>query len=250
MQVESVDFGGDDADEAEADDDAEASAPPRGRIMDHLFRIPKNDGSGAWVFSREAAVEDISKVLQMRHEALSGSHCDILSHELLKKLVRQHFDDWVKDPQNADTVLKIQDLHKGVKSKIIRDLSSRHRTYCFERYGGREWMHLLFCFGRFDDKILEAVNKAGRERLQRLKEERAAQWNSEEKLLEIWQANASSRGRVFGIQHRKSQAKHLREQARKAEKQLDKASLVGLLSMDPEAKPESSAHSKRWPNMI
>ena len=52
--------------------------------------------------------------------------------------------------------------------KTLRDL---HRAYCYERFGGLEWMHFLIAIGRLDEDILLSLQEALRESHRRRKEE-------------------------------------------------------------------------------
>ena len=136
--------------------------------MDDMFRIPKNDGTGAWRCSREIAIDDVAKVLQWRTEALQKQSCDILPVPLRQLLERKYFEDWVQDVANAETVRRAQLRHGGGVGKALRDL---HRVYCYERFGGLEWMHLLIAFGRLDEDILLSFQEALCESHRRRKEE-------------------------------------------------------------------------------
>ena len=236
----SVDFG--DPEESDRDEGQEASASPRGRLMEDMFRVPKKDGTCTWRFSREIAVQDVTKVLQWREEALQGQPAEILPWQLQKELQRKHYEDWANDPANAEQVRKVTERHKGVNHKILRDLNSQHRVFCFERFGGRDWMHLLMAFGRFDDEILAAVNKAGRERYERHRQQKGERWVPEE-VVEQTRASAPTRGRVVGVQHCKSAPKTMREGARRAEKKLNKAR-KRRLPQQWRSEPSISEHSR------
>ena len=200
----------------------EASARGIEDLMVDMFKIPKRDGSGGWRYSRPAAMADVTKILRWRHQALRGTRADILPMALQKQVQRQHFLDWLNDPENADVIRRTNELHGGVKNRIARDLLSKHRTFCYERFGGREWAHLLIAFGRLDDEILEAANEASAEIRQRIREEKGWRWVSEDDMEER-RASAPPRGPVMGIQHKSSHAKFLRESAKRAAKDLDRA---------------------------
>ena len=141
--------------------------------MDHMFRIPKNDGTGAWRFSREIAVDEVTQVLRWRAEALQDQMCDIMPIHLQKLGHRQYFQDWLDDPANAKAVRTAVELHRGQK-RIKRDLNSLHRVYCHERFGGREWIYLLIAFGQLDEDIWLSAQEAFVQCHQRRKDKQSA----------------------------------------------------------------------------
>ena len=188
--------------------------------MEDMFRMPKNDGSGGWYYSRPIAEQEISKVLGWRNQVLGGEPCDILSFELQKQVQRMHLDDWIQ--QNAEAVQIVRARHRGTNHRIIRDIASLHRVECFHRFGGREWMYLIIAFGRLDEEILDAMNEAARQRIQEHKEKKGAEWIEEDEV-QRQRASAAPRGRVMGVQHSKSEAKLLREAAKKEQKKLEQA---------------------------
>ena len=145
-----------------------------------------------------------------------------MTFDLQKQVQRRHLEEWIRDPSNAEAVEFVRARHRGALHKIRRDLASMHRVFCYERFGGREWMHVLIAFGRLDDEILEVVNEAGRSRYQEHKAKKGDRWLEEDEV-ERRRASAPPRGRVCGVQHSKSHAKLLREAAKREQKKLDKA---------------------------
>ena len=82
--------------------------------------------------------------LEDRHEALLERRRELeeklatlekrpdVRHHAARPTQRQHFEDWVHDPANAETVRRTADIHRGGERKIQRDLNSLHRVYCHE----------------------------------------------------------------------------------------------------------------------
>ena len=73
--------------------------------------------------------------------------------------------------------------------------------------------------GALNETILDFMNQAAKERREKRKSEKEAlkqEWISDEEIAR--RASASSRGPVRGIQHKKSEAKYLREKAKREER--------------------------------
>ena len=194
-----------------------ASAPPRGRrgaadddLITDMSRVPKNDGTGSSRFSRDVAEKDVALILRLRDEVLDGNPTpDVLPLEAQKQVHKRLFEAWAQDPANAEAMSRIEKECRGGKAGIMRAKASRHRSFCRERYGGKDWAHLFIAFGRVDDEIMEAFNWA----VERMKEQRKALKGDGAALA------PSSRGR--GIQHRKSDAKKLREKGKSLDKLIE-----------------------------
>lgn len=134
-----------------------ALAVSQGRAqMNDMFRSQRKGWTGPWRYSREMAVNDVSKILRWRAEALQGKSCPILPLELQKVLQRRDLDDWVNDPSNAEVLRDSAAEHTG--AALRREIDRLHFEFWYRRCGGRHWIHLLIAFGTLDDDILDAVN--------------------------------------------------------------------------------------------
>ena len=131
--------------------------------MHNRFKVRRASGDG-WYFSEQAAAEEIAEILQWRRGALekAGLSQDglFLPLDHQKQVQAQHFQSWLEDPQNADKVAAVNRRREGVKHKMHRDLTSMYRAWCYERFGGREWLYILIALGDIDDDIIACMNRA------------------------------------------------------------------------------------------
>ena len=131
--------------------------------MHNRFKVRRASGAG-WYFSEQAAAEEIAEILQWRRAALeqAGLSQDGLfpPFDYQKHVQAKHFQCWLQDPQNADTVAEVNRRREGVKHKMHRDLTSMYRSWCYERFGGREWLYILIALGDIDDDALRCMIEA------------------------------------------------------------------------------------------
>lgn len=215
-----IDFGGSTSEASAAPQGREKERVPRAKLKKDLDPKFKDEAEGGgWVYSGAVAVEHVGRILEWREEVAGTNPPRVLPKEMHKEIKRRHFDSWVNDERQVDTVEAVKKLHDGTKHKVARDLASKHRVACYERFGGLEWMEMIIALGHLDDLALACMNQAMAERVAKKREEAVA------KGIE-WGASASSRGRdpleVRGVQHKKSGAKVLREQAKRLQRTLQK----------------------------
>jgi hypothetical protein len=109
------------------------------------------------------ATEEIAEVLSWREEAVAEAGLSkgvVLPFEHQKQIQARHYRRWVEDPQNADKVAKVSRRRRGVRHMMHRDLTSMYRAWCYERFGGREWLYILIALGDIDDDIIACMNRA------------------------------------------------------------------------------------------
>jgi len=126
------------------------------------FKVCLEKGAG-WFFSEQVATEEIAEVLSWREEAVAQAGLSkglVLPFEHQKQIQARHYRRWVEDPQNADKVAKVSRRRRGVRHMMHRDLTSMYRSWCYERFGGREWLYILIALGDIDDDALRCMNEA------------------------------------------------------------------------------------------
>ena len=126
------------------------------------FKVCLEKGAG-WFFSEQVATEEIAEVLSWREEAVAQAGLSkglVLPFEHQKQIQARHYRRWVEDPQNADKVAKVSRRRRGVRHMMHRDLTSMYRSWCYERFGGREWLYILIALGDIDDDTIACMNRA------------------------------------------------------------------------------------------
>ena len=194
-------------------------------MMFNKFRTNVLPNGLGYTWSKSEGIQEVAQVLQWRSEELAKNgldQTDVLPFALQKIVQRKHYEMWRNDPQNQEMIKGKNTLHDWVTHKVERELLSLHRVFCRNRFGGREWMHLIIALGPLNDDILAAAEEAYWERYNLHKVTKGDAWVTEEDLAQK-RASAPPRGDVKGINHKTSEAKRLREDAKSAQKQFKQA---------------------------
>jgi len=206
------------ATEAEFLASAEGARPRPRFMMQDMFKVPKEGVPGVR-FSSEAALKEITEVLQWRKEMMGDTDVEIMPFEQQKLLHAMHFEAWKNDEANAKTV-DCRRLFPDRVSNRNRQLKSAHRHYCYERFGGREWLYLIIAIGDLNDDVAAAMKQAIQQKLEELRDSKDEEtWTPTEVLRlakehKLALAAMHGKPRPKGIEHKVSEAKVWREKGK------------------------------------
>ena len=212
------------------DDDATKLAP----LMSGVFKV--NVGRTGVLFSVEVGIDAVANVLDRRrqhpdyatyHDGLRPLSTPgvILPMQAQKEIQKAVFDDW--KAANRELVLQCQASSKN-NTQANRTLTMLHRRWCFKTFGGREWLYLLIAVGDVNSILMEATQRASEELLEIRKRKLGDKWKDPEEwkpaTMQRKEASASSAGQPkwSPVIHYLSDAKALREKARKLDNKIEK----------------------------
>jgi hypothetical protein len=201
--------------------------------MHSMFEVHMVRG-GCWYFSKESAVAEILKVLIVRQEVCAKHN--INEGQIIPRTTQDEIKSVLLIDWKANQEEKIQEVHTrrgGVCHKMTRDIRSYYRTWCYDTYGGQEWLWIIIATGGMNDDLLDCMNESMKNKKDLIHERVAAgeiKWH---------ESSASSRdrtGAVKGSQHQKSAPKVLRENAKRLQTKVNKVHeqrMAGMSRVSP-----------------
>jgi hypothetical protein len=226
--AQSAEGDGDERSDGGEEEEASSKCRPDGMNTMALVEVDRN---GAWFFSRDLAEQEVARILTMRQGACAR-------HSLRENawLPRPQQEDVKKElfaawkVEKAEKIREIKD-RRGAQHKVYRDVRSIYRTWCYNTFGGQEWLWIVIAAGHLNTALLECMNEALAAKKDEIRQRAAAggpAW------VDAVPAAPRDRGPKKGNQHHKSTAKLKREAAKKQSRvveQQDTRYKMGLCEM-------------------
>ena len=108
----------------------------------------------------------------------------------------------------------------NTQEKRTRNLDPHYRKFQKEMYGGREWMNIILAIGAIDEFILGKMNEIVQERTQ---EARAKADPLQQRRVHQKPRAERTRQDMQGVDHKQSEGKRLRAEAKKKDKEVQQA---------------------------
>ena len=172
-------------------------------------------------FSRDVTKEYLKMVLTTRKAVVDKAErelkCPILYLPFKYQKQAQHAlqVEW-QAGMGQEKVRELATKWGDGTDRFLRNLASAYRSYQHEMLGGREWVNILIATGDVDDAVLGIMNDVIKEKV----EERASCTAAEAEPRQKKRKDRDDPEIVKGIQHKNSDPKYWRDQAKKLDKKM------------------------------
>ena len=146
------------------------------------------------------------------------------------------YKEWLASDDVKWAAKRIADLQLEGE-KVNREYKSSYRTHVFSVFGGLEWLHAVIALGQLPKDFVEIV----RENCMQRKALAPAQGNNPQP--RQLKRDKREDQRVVGLQHKKSEAKDLREKAKLLDKRIKKEN-------ERYERKESTLSTSKWQALL
>ena len=194
------------------------------------------------VFSRDLAEQEVAKIVTTREDVCFRYRIEPqqwLTRAQSEEVKKELFENF--KTENAELIQEITERRR-VTHRIYRDVRSYYRTWCYNTFGGQEWLWIVIAAGYMDYDLLECMNEALAAKKEDIRQRAAAGGPAWVDAVPAAWADAVTaaprdRGPVRGGQHHKSSAKLKREAAKRQD---------GLVKIEQAKFAAGLSYLNRW----